>query len=168
LTTSLEGLPRRADWQFVFGHPAHVIAFGFGAGMVRPAPGTVGTLLAFPLFWFLYPRMTDMAFLALLVALFLVGVWACGRTGRDLGVPDHGGMVFDELVAFLAVLFLTPRHPVWEAFAFLLFRLFDILKPMPIRYFDRTVKGGLGVMLDDLLAALYALIVLAVWKAVAG
>lgn len=152
----------------MFGHPAHVIAFGFGAGLVRPAPGTVGTLVAFPVFWFLYPRMTDGAFLALLGVLFVVGVWACDRTGRDLGVPDHGGMVFDELFAFLLVLFLTPAQPVWEAFAFLLFRLFDILKPVPIRHFDRTVKGGIGVMLDDLLAALYALLVLALWKVLAA
>ena len=103
-----------------------------------------------------------------LVALFWIGVWATGRTGRALGVHDHGGMVFDETVAFLAVLFLTPRTLLWQAFAFLLFRLFDILKPPPIRYIDRRVKGGLGVMLDDLVAALFALLCLAGWKAVVG
>ena len=100
----------------------------------------------------------------MLLAFFWIGVWACGRTGRALGVHDHGGMVFDETVAFLMVLFLTPPTLMWQAFAFLLFRLFDILKPPPIRYVDRKVKGGLGVMLDDLVAAFFALLCLAAWK----
>ncbi len=157
----------RPGLRFVLAHPAHVIAFGFGAGLVRPAPGTAGTLLALPVFWFVYPRLSDGAFLALLAAALLVGAWACERTGRALRVHDHGGMVIDEMVAFLLVLFMLPREPLWEAFGFLLFRLFDILKPSPIRYYDRTLKSGFGVMLDDLIAALYTLLVLAAWKAVA-
>jgi len=92
-------------------------------------------------------------------------VWACQRTGQALGVPDYGGIVWDEIVAFLLVLCVTPPEPVWYVAAFLLFRLFDIWKPFPIRQFDQRLKNGFGVMLDDLLAALYAMIVLkgALW-----
>ena len=156
------------SWRFVLRHPAHLIAFGFGAGLVPGAPGTAGTLLAFPLFWLVQPRLAAVEFLLLLAIMFAVGVWACHETGHALGVPDHGGMVWDEIVAFLLVLFFTPDSVYWQAFAFLLFRLFDILKPPPIRYFDQTLKGGFGVMLDDLLAAAYTLLVLAVFKLTLG
>ena len=98
--------------------------------------------------------------------MFALGVWVCGRTGRALGVADHGGMVWDEIVAFLVVLFLAPPGAIWQISGFLLFRAFDILKPGPIRYFDRTLDGGLGVMFDDLVAAFFTLLVLAVWKTV--
>jgi len=159
---------RRPDWRFVLSHPAHFLAFGFGIGLIPFAPGSFGTLLAFPLYAFLQPRLDPQSWVLVLVALFWIGVWATHRTGRALGVPDHGGMVFDETVAFLVVLFLTPHSLLWQAFAFLLFRLFDILKPPPIRYLDRRVKGGLGVMLDDLVAGLFALLCLAGWKALTG
>lgn len=149
-------------------HPAHLLAFGFGAGLVPGAPGTAGTLLAFPLFWLLQPRFSKIEFLALLAAMFVAGIWACGKTGRALGVADHGGMVWDEVVAFLLVLFFTPDTLYWQACAFLLFRLFDILKPQPIRYYDRTFKSGFGVMLDDLIAAFYTLLVLALWRTFTG
>jgi len=165
LTTSADALPARPDTRFLLAHPAHFIAFGFGAGLSRVAPGTLGTLLAFPIFWLLDPRLPDRWFMALLVALFCVGIWACDRTGRDLGVHDHGGMVFDEIVAFLIVLFMLPQGLLWQAFGFLLFRCFDIVKPMPIGYYDRTVQNGFGVMLDDLIAAFYTLFLLAAWKA---
>ena len=136
-----------------------------GIGIIRFAPGTFGTLIALPLHvWFL-SRLAPYPHLAAIAALFLLGMWACGRTGRDLGVSDHGGIVFDETVAFLFVLFFTPDHLLWQAFAFLLFRLFDIFKPPPIRYFDRTIHSGFGVMLDDLLAAAYTLLCLAAAKA---
>lgn len=164
MTTSAEWRGLRPDARFLLAHPAHFIAFGFGAGLARSAPGTVGTLVAFPLFWVLHPRMADPWFAGLLAGLFAVGVWACHRTGRDLGVHDHGGMVFDEVVAFLLVLFMLPQDLGWQVAGFLLFRLFDIVKPIPIRYYDRTVRNGFGVMLDDLIAAFYALIVLAAWK----
>lgn len=154
----------RPDWNFVLRHPAHFIAFGGGIGLMRIAPGTFGTLLAFPLYWVLAPWLSTLQLLALTGVLFLVGSWACGVAGRALGVPDHGGMVWDEVVAFLLVLCLVPPWGYWTACAFLLFRLFDILKPQPIRYYDRTLKGGFGVMFDDLVAAFYTLIVLAVAK----
>lgn len=107
-------------------------------------------------------------YLTALAGLFLVGVWACGVTGRALGRLDYGGMVWDETVAFLLVLFFTPVHGYWQAFAFLLFRLFDIVKPPPIRYYERTFKGGFGVMIDDVVAAFYTLIALAAARAVIG
>lgn len=125
------------------------------------APGTAGTLLAFPIFWLLEPQLGAYGLLVAIAALFATGVWACARTGRDLGAADHGAMVWDEVVAFLLVLVFTPAAPAWQAFAFLLFRAFDILKPPPIRHFDRTLKGGFGVMFDDLIAAFYTLLVLA-------
>ena len=95
------------------------------------------------------------------VLFFLVGVWACGVTGRDLGVADHGAMVWDEVAAFVLVLAIVPRELAWQAAAFVAFRVFDIAKPPPIRYFERRYRGGFGVMFDDLLAAGYALLVLA-------
>ncbi len=152
------------SWRFVLRHPAHFVAFGFGAGLVPGAPGTAGTLLAFPLFWLAQPRLAAVEFLLLLAILFAAGVWACDKTGRALGVPDHGGMVWDDIVAFLLVLFFTPDSVYWQAFAFLLFRLFDILKPPPIRYFDQTLKGGFGVMFDDVIAAFYTLLALSAYK----
>jgi phosphatidylglycerophosphatase A len=148
----------------VYSHPAHFLAFGFGVGLAPVAPGTFGTLLALPIYAFLAPRISDPVFLCLLVGMFTVGIWACDVTGRRLGVHDHGGMVWDEVTAFLAVLFFIPASPIWQAFAFVLFRLFDIVKPMPIRHFDRSIRNGLGVMFDDLIAAFYALLCLAGWK----
>lgn len=151
----------RPSLRFVCRHPAHFIAFGGGIGLMPFAPGTFGTLLAIPLFHGLQPLLDAWAFLVLIVALFWLGVWACAVTGRALGAADHGGMVWDEVVAFLLVLFFVPAGAYWQAFAFVVFRLFDIFKPPPIRYYDRTLKNGFGVMWDDLIAAAYTLLVLA-------
>jgi phosphatidylglycerophosphatase A len=152
----------RPSWRFLLSHPAHLVAFGFGAGLIPVAPGTWGTLLALPVFLLVSPRLDPLEFLLMLAVLFALGVWACGVTGRAIGAADHGGMVWDETVAFLLVLFFVPATLPWQAAAFLLFRLFDILKPPPIRYYDQALKGGFGVMLDDLVAASYTLLVLAV------
>jgi len=141
-------------------HAAHAIATGFGAGRAPFAPGTFGTLLAWPAGWALGSAPAGPA-LGLVAALFVLGVWACGVTGRDLGVHDHGSMVWDEFVAFLLVLAIVPREIAWQAAAFVLFRAFDIVKPAPIRWFERRYTGGFGVMFDDLLAAGYTLLVLA-------
>jgi phosphatidylglycerophosphatase A len=146
---------------FLLAHPAHFIALGFGTGLAPVAPGTLGTLLAIPLYDALAEWLAPPALGGTIAGLFLVGVWACGRTGRALGVADHGGMNWDEIVAFLAVLLLAPPGWGWRAFAFVAFRFFDIVKPPPIRHLDRTVKGGFGVMLDDAVAAFYALLALA-------
>ena len=151
--------------KFIFQHPAFFLAFGGGAGLSPAAPGTVGTLVAFPLFWLINQYLDPIQFLLLIDMMFIVGIWACGLTGKVLGAHDHGGMVWDEIVAFLLVLFFTPDNIVWQAFAFLLFRLFDIFKPQPIRYYDKKLRGGFGVMFDDMLAAFYTLLCLAAWKA---
>jgi phosphatidylglycerophosphatase A len=148
----------RPDLKFLLAHPAHLIAFGFGSGLTPKAPGTVGTLLGWPLFWLVVAVAPDLPNqLILLIAGFLLGIWACGKTGRALGVADHGGMVWDEIVAFALVLLFTPPGWMWAGIAFLLFRFFDIIKPWPIRLADRHLKNGFGVMFDDLLAAGYAL-----------
>jgi phosphatidylglycerophosphatase A len=156
----------RPSWRFLLRHPAHAIAFGFGAGLAPVAPGTWGTLLAFPVYWLVAPRIDPVNFLLMAGVLFTLGVWACELTGRAIGAPDHGGMVWDETVAFLLVLFFVPATLAWQAAAFLLFRVLDILKPPPIRYFERSLKNGFGVMLDDLVAAFYTLLVFAVAKAI--
>ncbi len=151
----------RPDLKFVFAHPAHLLAFGFGSGLAPRAPGTVGTLLGVALFWLIAAAAPDLANrLALVGAAFILGVWACARAGRALGVADHGGIVWDEIVAFALVLLFTPGGWLWTATAFVLFRLFDILKPWPIRLADTRLKNGFGVMFDDLLAAGYAIIVM--------
>jgi phosphatidylglycerophosphatase A len=154
----------RPNFAFVAAHPAHFVAFGFGAGLVPVAPGTAGTLAALPAYWLMKPNYSDLEFFALIAAAFVLGVWACGRTGRTLGVADHGGMVWDEIVAFWLVLLLTPDTLAWQGAAFALFRLFDIVKPQPIRYLDANLAGGFGVMFDDVVAAFYALLTLAVAK----
>ena len=157
-------IPPHPGLAFAYGHPAHFIALGFGAGVSRLAPGTVGTLVAFPLWWIIRSAYGPAETLAIAAVLFGVGVWACGVTGRHLGVSDHGAMCWDEVVAFLAMLALLPDDLRWQLGAFLLFRAFDVIKPPPIRSVERRLKGGLGVMFDDLLAAGYALLVLALVK----
>lgn len=149
----------KPDLRFLFAKKTHLLALGLGTGLSPRAPGTVGTLLGYLLFWPLAPHPLAVQW-AVLAVLFVIGVWACDRTARDLGVADHGSIVWDEIVAFALVLTATPHTPLWFAAAFALFRVFDIWKPWPIGYFDRTVKGGFGVMLDDVLAALYAIVVI--------
>lgn len=148
---------------FAFSHPAHAIALGFGAGLAPWAPGTFGTLagwaLALAIGW-----LAPSAMLAAAAAAFVLGLWACELTGRRLGVADHGSVVWDEVAAFLLILAIVPAQLGWQAAAFAAFRFFDIVKPPPIRQFERRWKNGFGVMFDDLLAAGYALLVLALVK----
>ena len=143
--------------------PAHAIATGFGVGLVPVAPGTFGTLAAWPLGWWL-SGMDPIVTLPLIGIFFILGIWACGVAGRRLGVADHGSMVWDEIVAFLLILVVLPRALDWQAAAFVLFRAFDIAKPPPIRWFEERFRGGFGVMFDDLVAAGYTLLILAVLK----
>jgi phosphatidylglycerophosphatase A len=150
--------------RFAFSHPAHFIALGFGAGLSPWAPGTAGTLLAIPIWWLIGGAYGPPLLFGFLALLFAAGVWACQLTGRHLGVSDHGAMCWDEIVAFLLVLAMVPEDPWWQAAAFFLFRAFDVVKPPPIRQFEMRFKGGFGVMFDDILAAGYTLMVLAIAK----
>ncbi len=139
----------------VWRNPVHFAAFGFGAGAAKYAPGTFGTLAAVPL----YLVMRDMAigwYLMMTVLLFMLGVWLCERTSRDIGVHDHSGIVWDEIVGYLVTMAAAPSGWEWVVLGFLLFRLFDIWKPWPVKWCDRKIHGGLGIMLDDVVAALYA------------
>jgi phosphatidylglycerophosphatase A len=136
-------------------NPVHVLAFGFGSGLSPRAPGTAGTALALVL----YLPMISLAwpfYLLLLIVSTLAGIWLCGKTSRDLGVHDHGGIVWDEFVGFWITMFMAPAGWLWLVYGFLLFRLLDIVKPWPIKWIDKKVTGGLGIMLDDVLAGIMA------------
>lgn len=150
---------------FLFEHPAHLIACGFGSGLSPVAPGTAGTLFA----WLTYPLLRnyfpdDLWFAGLLILMFALGVTSCHLTGERLGVADHGSIVWDEIVPFWTVLLLTPGGAIWQLAAFLWFRFYDIAKPAPANWFDREMKNGLGVMMDDVVAAGYTVLTLAVIK----
>ena len=156
--------------RFMWHHPAHVLAQGFGSGLSPVMPGTAGTLLGWLLFAIptdIWPNVfTPMFWTVAIIAGFGVGVWACKRTGQDMGVADHGSMVWDEIIAFWLVLhFLMPADFATQCAAFLWFRFFDMLKPPPIRFFDKHVKGGFGVMWDDIVAAFYTLLLFSLWRA---
>lgn len=139
----------------------HFLAFGFGAGKIPWAPGTFGTLVAIPVYLLLV-SMPPAVYAAIVLGLFILGVWLCQATERDLGVHDHAGIVWDEIVGYLITMFMAPDGWPWIMTGFFLFRLFDIWKPFPIRQIERRVRGGLGNMLDDALAGLYSLAVLQV------
>jgi len=143
----------------VLKNPLHWPALGFGLGAVPFAPGTFGTLLGVPLY-LLLAQLPLAGYLAALTVLFLAGVVVCRVTARALGVHDHPAIVFDEVVGFLVTMTLAPSGAWAIATGFALFRLFDIWKPWPIRGIDRRVHGGLGIMLDDVLAGVYALLIL--------
>lgn len=145
------------DFKLLLSHPAHFCALGFGSGLAKKAPGTFGTLAGLPIF-LLIAGLGFYSQLVIIFVLFLIGIYCCDKTGKALGVSDHGSIVWDEIVAIMLVLTVTPYQWQWWLAAFLLFRLFDIWKPAPIRQCDAMVKGGFGVMLDDLLAAVYAIV----------
>lgn len=151
----------------VLTHPVHLLAFGLGTGLSPKAPGTMGTLLGVPVYWAL-SGLPVAAYLAAVIVISAAGVWICGRSAKLLGLHDCPGIVFDEVAGFLvAAAPLLPAlglelgwgpWPLWTGVlaAFALFRLFDIWKPWPIRVLDERIHGGLGIMLDDLVAGLYA------------
>lgn len=147
---------------FLLAHPAHFIALGFGSGLSPWAPGTVGSLLAWALYPLLRSPVSEGVFLLLLVSFFLAGILACERTAKALGSGDPGAVVWDEMLAVWLVLFFCPPGLAWQAAGVALFRLFDIAKPEPIATLERRFRGGLGIMIDDLAAAGYVLLVLAV------
>ncbi len=139
--------------------PVCLLAFGLGTGLSPWAPGTVGTLVALPLAWLTLPLALEWR-LFLAVILVVVGIWLCGAAARRTGVHDHPGIVWDEIAAMYLVLLVAPLTLTGWAMAFGLFRLFDIWKPWPIRDLDHRLHGGLGIMLDDLVAALYTAVLL--------
>lgn len=145
--------------------PVCLLAFGFGAGLVPKAPGTFGTLLALPLAWMTLTMRMEWRLLVGFV-LIVAGVWLCGEAARRIGVHDHPGIVWDEIAAMYLVLLVTPVSVGFWALAFGLFRLFDIWKPWPIRDLDHRLGGGVGIMLDDLVAALYAALLLVFYREV--
>jgi phosphatidylglycerophosphatase A len=140
-------------------NPVHLLAFGFGSGLSPKAPGTAGTLVALPIWW-LFAQTPLWGYALLTLVVIAVGVPLCGRTARDLGVHDHGGIVIDEIAGFLVTMFAVPVSPLAALSGFLLFRLFDIAKPWPIGWLDKRIEGGTGIMVDDLVAGLYACVLL--------
>jgi len=136
-------------------NPVHLLALGFGSGLSPVAPGTAGTLVAIP-FYLLLAQLPLPWYLLMLVLAFGLGIFLCERTAQELGVHDHGGIVWDEFVGFWLTMVAAPPGWPWVVAGFLLFRLFDIVKPFPINWFDRHIKGGLGIMLDDALAGSFA------------
>ncbi len=152
---------RLALKKVVFGSPSGFLAFGFGSGLSPFAPGTMGTLAAIP-FIFALRALGDPGFWIVLVLLFLLGVQLCGSVSRKLGVHDHGGIVWDEMVGYWLSAAFVPLQWHWLLAAFLLFRFFDILKPWPIGQLDKKVSGGFGIMIDDVVAALFTVLILAV------
>ena len=145
----------------MFSDPGRMLMFGMGSGLLRPGSGTWATLLAWLLWSVASPGVNDLYIGIFLLVCFIYGCWAAERVAKQLGVPDHVGLVWDEFVAFWLVLWLVPQSLSAQALAFVLFRFFDVVKPPPIRQVDARFKGGVGVMLDDLLAAGYTLLVMA-------
>lgn len=143
----------------VWKNPTYFIAFGFGSGLMPIAPGTWGTLAAIPIYLLLAPQIWWL-YLVVTIAAFFLGVIVCGKVTTDLGINDYSGIVWDEVVGYLLTMFLAPSGPIWMLLGFVLFRIFDIWKPQPIRWIDKHVHGGLGVMLDDVLAAVPAWLIL--------
>ena len=140
-------------------NPIHCLAFGFGSGLAPKAPGTFGTLMAVPLY-ILMAQLGWPIYALIVVVAFFVGVYLCGKTADDLGVHDHPGIVWDEFVGFWIAMFMAPAGWAWLLLGFALFRLFDIWKPWPIKHFDQNMTSGMGIMIDDVLAGIYALIVM--------
>ncbi len=158
----------KPTWRFLLAHPAHFLALGFGSGLSPVAPGTAGTLAAWLLYPLIRPQLSETFFFAFLLLAYLLGIAAVTRTGRALGEPDHGAIVWDEIVPFWLVLAMAPAGFIWQLAAFIAFRFFDIIKPQPARWIDTHLKHGFGVMLDDLVAAGYTMLALALLKVILG
>ncbi len=162
---------RRPSVAFMLSHPVHWISLGFGSGLSPIMPGTMGTLFGWLSFYVLTMRwpeiFTPAVWVAIIVVGFVGGIGLCDKTGKALGVPDHGAIVWDEIISiWLVMLFVMPASFSAQLVAFLIFRAFDMIKPPPIRQFERRYKNGFGVMGDDLIAAFFTLLVLALWRVV--
>lgn len=148
----------------VWQDPIYFVGFGFGSGLIPIAPGTWGSLAALPLYLLLAGLPLGI-YLFFVIGAFFLGIWVCDKITRDLGEEDYCGIVWDEVVGYLLTMTMAPVGLIWMIIGFLLFRLFDIWKPQPIRYIDERIKGGLGIMLDDVFAAVPAWLImqLLVW-----
>ena len=144
--------------KFDLKNPFHFLALGFGSGLMKPAPGTWGTLAALPIYYLMaiYLHLSIDAYLSVVVISFIFGVYICGRTAKDVGEHDHSAIVWDEIVGFLITMLAVPPTLVNIVCGFILFRIFDIIKPWPIKVIDRSVDGGFGIMVDDVLAGFAA------------
>ncbi len=136
-------------------NPLHFLSFGFGSGLSPKAPGTFGTLAAVPVF-LLVANLQLHYYLAITVVISLAGIYLCSYTSKALKVHDHSGIVIDEIAGFLITMIMVPPELINILLGFVLFRIFDILKPWPISWLDRNLHGGLGIMLDDVVAGLFA------------
>lgn len=143
----------------VWNNPCYFIAFGFGSGLMPKASGTWGTIIAIPLYLMIRDCSMYLYFLVTLIAL-IGGIWICEKVSKEMGVHDYSGIVWDEIVGYFITMIMAPKGVSWMLLGFLLFRIFDIWKPQPIRYVDKKITGGLGIMLDDVIAAVPAWIIL--------
>ncbi|MRI32804.1 phosphatidylglycerophosphatase A [Endozoicomonas sp. OPT23] len=141
----------------VWKNPVHFLAFGLGSGLAPKAPGTFGTLAAIP-FYLLFQYLPLWNFGLVILVSMVLGVWLCEQTSKDLGVHDHPGIVWDEFVGYWITMFAAPAGWMWVIIGFVLFRIFDIWKPWPISFLDKKVHGGLGIMIDDVVAGVFALV----------
>ena len=146
----------RPGSKFLFSHPAHFLSLGFGAGLSPKAPGTMGTLVAVPIYIVMAQFLDHLTYAIVTLAIVIFGFWICGVTERALGSHDHGSIVWDEIAGFLVTMYLAPVT-WWSVVAgFVLFRAFDIAKPFPISWFDKELKGGFGTVMDDIAAGVFA------------
>ena len=151
----------------ILANPIHLLAFGFGAGLSPKAPGTMGTVVAV-LIYLVLPSMPPIIYAGLVLLSFVFGIWICAKTAEDLGVHDHGGIVWDEFVGYWITMFMAPSGLFWVLLGFVLFRLLDIFKPWPIKWADKELAGGLGIMLDDVLAGIMAALCMQALVALVG
>lgn len=139
----------------VWQDPLQFIAFGFGSGTLPFAPGTFGTLFAIP-FYLLIQHTPPLIYLAIVVILTVLSIWICDKVSKEIEVDDHQGMCLDEFIGFFVTMFAAPHGWIWIVIGFILFRIFDIWKPFPIRYIDEKIHGGFGMILDDVCAGIYS------------
>ena len=139
----------------IWKNPVHVLAFGLGSGLAPKAPGTFGTLAAIP-FFLIFQPLPLWNYLLILSVSTVLGIWLCDRTSKDLGVHDHPGIVWDEFVGYWITMIAAPKGWEWVVLGFVLFRVFDVWKPWPISWLDKKVHGGLGIMIDDIVAGVFA------------
>lgn len=149
----------KPDVKFDLKQPIQFLALGFGSGLAPKAPGTFGTLAAIPLF-LLLSMLTPVFYLTAVIIVCITGIYICGKAADDVGVHDHPAIVWDEFAGYFITMIMVPVS--WQSVivGFILFRLFDILKPWPISFIDKKMSGGLGIMLDDVLAGVFSLVIM--------